>query len=179
MAVFPEDLIKLLFAVIAGGLIGAVREFRHRAAGFRTIILICLGSTIFTILSLKLGGEVSPVRIAAHMVTCVGFLCAGVILEKGRRIVELTAASTIWLTAALGMGIGGGYYSLIVAALAAAMLILWLFPRIEEWIYNVREVRTYEVVLRTRSKVSPEIRGGGFAPEPPNFQGYFSLGCVT
>ncbi len=146
MAILPEDLIKLLFAVIAGGLIGAEREFRHRAAGFRTIIFICLGSTIFTMLSLKLGGEVSPVRIAAHMVTGVGFLCAGVILEKGRRIVGLTTASTIWLTAALGMGIGGGHFALILAALVAAMLILWLFPRVEDWIYNVHEVRTYEVI---------------------------------
>jgi putative Mg2+ transporter-C (MgtC) family protein len=91
-----------------GGIIGAEREFRHRAAGFRTIILICLGSTLFTMFSLRLGGATSPVRIVAHMVTGVGFLCAGVILEEGRRIVGLTTASTIWFTAALGMGIGGG-----------------------------------------------------------------------
>jgi len=146
MTFLLADIIKLLFAVIAGGLIGAEREFRHRAAGFRTIIFICLGSTIFTMLSLKLGGEVSPVRIAAHMVTGVGFLCAGVILEKGNRIVGLTTASTIWLTAAVGMGLGGGHYALIIVALAAAMLILWVFPRIEQWIYNVHEVRTYEII---------------------------------
>jgi len=148
MAILPEDLLKLLLAVIAGGIIGAEREFRHRAAGFRTIIFICLGSTLFTMLSLKLGGEVSPVRIAAHMVTGVGFLCAGVILEEGHRIVGLTTASTIWLTAALGMGIGGGHFSLAIAALTGAILILWIFPRIEEWIYKVRERRTYEIVCQ-------------------------------
>jgi putative Mg2+ transporter-C (MgtC) family protein len=140
-----EDLLKLLLAVVVGGLIGAEREFRHRAAGFRTIIFICLGSTLFTMFSLKLGGEVSPVRIAAHMVTGVGFLCAGVILEEGSRIVGLTTASAIWLTAALGMGVGGGQYAVALLALAGALIVLWVFPRLEEWIYSVREGRTYEV----------------------------------
>jgi putative Mg2+ transporter-C (MgtC) family protein len=144
---FPsEEILKLLLAIIVGGLIGAEREFRHRTAGFRTIIFICLGSTIFTMLSLRLGGETSPVRIAAHMVTGVGFLCAGVILEEKSRIVGLTTAATIWFTAALGMAIGGGEYWLVILALSVAMIILWLFPLIEEWIYNRREMKTYEVV---------------------------------
>jgi putative Mg2+ transporter-C (MgtC) family protein len=148
---FPsEEILKLLLATIVGGLIGAEREFRHRAAGFRTIIFICLGSSIFTMLSFKLGGEVSPVRIAAHMVTGVGFLCAGVILEEQSRIVGLTTASTIWFTAAMGMGIGGGQYSLVISALIAAMIILWGFPKIEEWIYTRREMRTYEVVCEIK-----------------------------
>jgi putative Mg2+ transporter-C (MgtC) family protein len=141
-----EEIIRLLLAIIVGGLIGAEREFRHRAAGFRTIIFICLGSTLFTMFSLELGGDVAPVRIAAHMVTGVGFLCAGVILEEKTRIVGLTTASTIWFTAAMGMGIGGGQYEIIALALVGAMVILWVFPKFEEWIYNVRERRTYEMV---------------------------------
>ena len=124
MTVLPEDVIKVLFAVLVGGLIGAEREFRHRAAGFRTIIFICLGCTLLTMFSLELGGDVSPVRIAAHMVTGVGFLCAGVILEEGARIVGLTTSSTIWLTAALGMGIGGGLYSIVILALVVTMVVL-------------------------------------------------------
>lgn len=142
----PEEIIKLLLAIVVGGLIGAEREFRHRAAGFRTIIFICLGSTIFTMLSLELGGDTSPVRIAAHMVTGVGFLCAGVIMEQKSHIVGLTTASTIWFTAAMGMAVGGGRYSIVGFALLGAMIILWGFPKIEEWIYNVREMRTYEMV---------------------------------
>ena len=141
-----EEIVKLGFAILVGGLIGAEREFRHRAAGFRTIIFICLGSTLFTMFSFELGGEVSPVRIAAHMVTGVGFLCAGVILEEKSRIVGLTTASTIWFTAAMGMGIGGGQFIIVAMALVGAMLILWVFPIFEEWIYNWREMRTYEVV---------------------------------
>jgi putative Mg2+ transporter-C (MgtC) family protein len=154
-----EEIVKLLLAIAVGGLIGAEREFRHRAAGFRTIIFICLGSTLFTMFSLRLGGEVSPVRIAAHMVTGVGFLCAGVILEEKARIVGLTTASTIWFTAAMGMGIGGGQYLLVVFALIGAMIILWVFPKFEEWIYNVRERRTYEIVCEITSNRLKEMEG--------------------
>ncbi len=140
------EMIKFLLAIIVGGLIGAEREFRHRAAGFRTIIFICLGSTLFTMLSQELGGDVAPVRIAAHVVTGVGFLCAGVVMENKSRIIGLTTASTIWFTAALGMGIGAGQYMFVMLALLGAMVILWVFPKVEEWIYNARERRTYELV---------------------------------
>jgi putative Mg2+ transporter-C (MgtC) family protein len=146
MDIIPEELFKILLAVVVGGFIGGEREFRHRSAGFRTIIFICLGSTLFTMFSLDLGGDASPVRIAAHMVTGVGFLCAGVILDEGTRVVGLTTASTIWFTAAMGMGIGGGKYTLVAAAMVGGLVVLWLFPRIEDWIYNVREGRTYEMV---------------------------------
>jgi putative Mg2+ transporter-C (MgtC) family protein len=150
---------KLLFAIIVGGLIGAEREFRHRAAGFRTIIFICLGSTLFTMFSLELGGDASPVRIAAHMVTGVGFLCAGVILIDRTRIVGLTTAATIWFTAAMGMGIGGGQYLIVVLALIGAMVILWVFPKLEELIYNVRERRTYEMLCEYNGDKLSELEG--------------------
>lgn len=146
MTFLPEEVLKILLAILIGGVIGAEREFRHRAAGFRTIIFICLGATLFTMFSLELGGEASPVRIAAHMVTGVGFLCAGVILDEGTRVVGLTTASTIWFTAAVGMGIGGGQYLLVAVAILGALVVLLLFPKVEEWIYNVREGRTYEMV---------------------------------
>jgi putative Mg2+ transporter-C (MgtC) family protein len=110
-------------------------------------------------LSLELGGEASPVRIAAHMVTGVGFLCAGVILEEKSRIVGLTTASTIWFTAAMGMGIGGGQYWLVILALVVAMIVLWLFPKIEEWIYSRREMRTYEVVCEIKPGRLKELEG--------------------
>jgi putative Mg2+ transporter-C (MgtC) family protein len=152
LMIFTGEITKLLLAVLVGGLIGAEREFRHRAAGFRTIIFICLGSTLFTMFSLELGGEASPVRIAAHMVTGVGFLCAGVIMEEKERIVGLTTAATIWFTAAMGMGIGGGQYAVVAASMVGAMVILWVFPRFEKWIYNVRERRTYKIV----SEINPD-----------------------
>jgi putative Mg2+ transporter-C (MgtC) family protein len=155
--IFSEEIIKLLMALLVGGLIGAEREFRHRAAGFRTIIFICLGSTIFTMLSLELGGDTSPVRIAAHVVTGVGFLCAGVVMEDKSKVVGLTTASTIWFTAALGMGIGGGQYVIVIMAIIGAMVILWVFPILEEWIYNARERRTYEMVCEINFDKSKEL----------------------
>ena len=147
MTIFPEEVFRLLLALLIGGLIGAEREYRHRAAGLRTIMFICAGAALFTMLSLKLGGEVSPVRIAAHMVTGVGFLCAGVIMQQGSHLVGLTTASTIWLAASLGMAVGGGYYLLSIVAVAIVMVILLAFPKLEEWIYSVQERQTYTVVL--------------------------------
>ena len=90
-----EDVVKLLLAMFIGGLIGAEREFRDKAAGFRTIIFITVGSTLFTILSPELGGDREPSRIAASIVTGVGFLGAGAILQGKERVIGLTTASTI------------------------------------------------------------------------------------
>jgi putative Mg2+ transporter-C (MgtC) family protein len=145
MTLLLEDVIKLLIALVIGGLIGLEREFRDKAAGFRTMMLICVGATLFTIFSLRLGADSEPVRIAANIVTGVGFIGAGAILRGGGRVVGLTTASTIWLAAALGMGIGGGEYlfSAIVAALV--LLILWAFPRIGAWIAGALVTRIYQI----------------------------------
>ncbi len=140
-----EDVLKLGLAILLGGLIGAEREFRDKAAGFRTIIFICVGSTMFTILSLKLGEHHDPARIAAQIVSGVGFLGAGVIMRGERRIFGLTTAATIWLAAALGMGVGSGEYVLSSAAAGLLFVVLVFFPFIETWIDNIRETRIYEV----------------------------------
>ncbi len=142
MALVSEDIVKILIAVIAGGLIGIEREFREKAAGFRTIILICVGATLFTLFSSKLALNGDPGRIAANIVSGVGFLGAGVILRSGGQVVGLTTASTIWLTAAIGMGIGAGEYILIGIVVVLALMVLWLFPRIERWIDNLRIERS-------------------------------------
>ena len=146
MYLLPEDLIKLLLAIAVGGFIGAEREYRDKAAGFRTIILITVGSALFTMYSINLGRGVDATRIAANIVTGIGFLGAGAILRTPGRILGLTTASTIWITAALGMGIGGGQYAISIAAALAVFIVLWLFPILERWIDNVRETRTYEVI---------------------------------
>ncbi len=141
-----EDLTKLLVALLVGGIIGAEREFRDKAAGFRTIIFICLGATLFTVLSSKLAGPGDPARIAANVVTGIGFLGAGAILREGSRVVGLTTAATIWLVAALGMGIGGGHFGFVAVAVLATLVVLWIFPILEATIDRARETRTYEVV---------------------------------
>ena len=90
----PEDLLKLLLAVLAGGLIGSEREYRDKAAGFRTLIFICVGATLFTILSYSMATAGDPNRIAAGTVTGVGFLGAGVIMRDKGRVIGLTTAPT-------------------------------------------------------------------------------------
>jgi putative Mg2+ transporter-C (MgtC) family protein len=145
MTLLPEDILKLVLAVVLGGILGAERESRDRAAGFRTIILICMGATLFTVFSIKLGGAQDPTRIAASIVSGVGFLGAGAILRGPLRIAGLTTASTIWLAAALGVGVGGGHYLLAGAGAGLAVVVLAAFPRIEDWIDRQRQIRTYKV----------------------------------
>ena len=152
-----EDAIKLLMAVAIGGLIGAEREFRGKTAGLRTLIFICLGATFFTMLSLKLGGPHDPVRIASNIVVGVGFLGAGTILRSEGRIVGLTTAATIWLAAALGMGIGGGYFGMVIIATAVVLFVLLVFPRVEVWMDRLLDMRTYEVILPIRPDLVHEL----------------------
>jgi putative Mg2+ transporter-C (MgtC) family protein len=157
MVLQPEDLIKLGLAIAAGGLIGIEREFRDKAAGFRTLIFICVGAALFTILSEKLAVNKDHTRIMANIVSGVGFLGAGVILREGGRVVGLTTAAAIWLTAAVGMGIGGGQYALIGIAVLLVMIVLWLFPILEQWIDNIREERTYEITCPLQAQKFTEL----------------------
>lgn len=150
MEIVTEDILKLLLSILFGGFIGAEREYHDKMAGFRTIIFICVGATLFTIFSAKIGGENDP-RIAANIVSGVGFLGAGVILRASGRIVGLTTASMIWLSAAIGMGVGAGHYIFVAIATAIISVILWLFPKFEDWIDKRRESRAYEVVCEIGS----------------------------
>ena len=157
MLLNPEDVIKLLLAVAAGGLIGIEREFRDKAAGFRTLIFICVGACLFTILSKNLAPTSDPNRIAANIVTGIGFLGAGVILRDGGRIIGLTTAATIWVTSAVGMGIGGGQYLFSGVAVLVAMFVLWVLPLLERRIDNTREERKYEVVFKVKEGKLEEL----------------------
>lgn len=141
------NLIKVGMAVIVGGLIGAEREYQDKAAGFRTIILITLGSTLFTIFSLSMDPGFTATRIAANIVTGIGFLGAGAIVRDGGRIAGLTTAATIWLSAALGMGIGAGELIFVMVATIITLLVLLVFPKIEQRIDRIREARTYEIIV--------------------------------
>jgi putative Mg2+ transporter-C (MgtC) family protein len=144
-----EDLIKLVIAVVIGGIIGAERERHNKAAGLRTMILICVGSALFTIFSINIAGpNVDPTRIASNIVSGIGFLGAGVILREGGRITGLTTAATIWLSAALGMGIGGGQYFIVGTATFIITIVLWVFPRFEDRISVPSEVRTYAITCK-------------------------------
>jgi putative Mg2+ transporter-C (MgtC) family protein len=144
-----EDIIKLVLAVVIGGIIGAERERHNKAAGLRTMILICIGAALFTIFSMKMTGDkYDPTRIASNIVVGIGFLGAGVILREGGRITGLTTAATIWLTAALGMGIGSSQYILVGAAALMVTIVLWVFPKFEDRLSVPTEVRTYAITCK-------------------------------
>jgi len=121
---------RLLLAVAIGGLIGAEREMRRKSAGFRTNILIALGAAIFTICSMTIGqGAGDPTRIAAQIVTGIGFLGAGTILRNRDGVHGLTTAATVWVNAALGIAAGGGQYHLaIIGGVITVSVLLVLGP---------------------------------------------------
>ncbi len=147
--ILAENLIKLGMAVLIGGILGAEREFRDKAAGFRTLILITVGSALFTIFSISMDPENSRTRIAANIVTGIGFLGAGAIIRENGRIGGLTTAATIWLSAALGMGVGAGDLIFVLVATPVILIVLLLFPRLERWIDHIREARSYKIVVST------------------------------
>ena len=140
-----EDLLKLLIAIGLGGLIGLEREVHDKAAGLRTLMFICAGSTLFTIFSFRLAGSGDTTRIASTIVTGIGFLGAGTIMREGNRVRGLTTAAAIWVVAALGMGIGGGFYGLSTAAALTFLIILWIFPWFEEALARLNQNRTYQI----------------------------------
>jgi putative Mg2+ transporter-C (MgtC) family protein len=145
----PSDLvIKLILAVIVGGILGAEREYRSKSAGFRTLTLICLGATIFTIFSQIIGGPGNPDRIASNIVTGIGFVGAGVIFKGDvlGKVNGITTAAMIWVTAALGVAIGAGYLLTSVFATLLVLLVLFIFMLLEGWIDRVNQVRTYKIV---------------------------------
>ena len=151
MDILTENLIKIGIAVLIGGIIGAEREFRDKAAGFRTIILITVGSALFTIFSINMDPGFTRTRIAANIVTGIGFLGAGAIVREHGRIGGLTTAATIWLSAALGMGIGAGELVFVIVSTLIVIIVLLVFPRLEVWIDHIRESRTYKIVVSTHN----------------------------
>jgi len=117
---------RLLMACGMGAAVGLEREWRHKDSGLRTNILICMGSALFTIMSVVIAGDNSPNRgqIASNIVQGIGFLGAGLILHTKNRVLGLTSAATVWVVAAIGITCGAGLY--IVAALATLLVLVAL-----------------------------------------------------
>lgn len=118
------DVYKALLSVAAGLILGFEREMKDKSAGLKTITVICLGSTLFSILSYKLSGVGDPTRIASYIVSGIGFLGAGVIFKEGFNVYGLTTAGVIWIAAAVGMSIGFGEIYMAFTFLLAAMIVI-------------------------------------------------------
>jgi len=130
----PIDLIlRLLLAAGLGAAVGVERELRQKAAGLRTNMLIAVGSALFTVVSIELGhatGETD--RIAAQIVTGIGFLGAGSILRSGKSIHGMTTAATIWVNSAVGMAAGAGLYGVATVATIITLIVLAVLPYFEQ-----------------------------------------------
>jgi putative Mg2+ transporter-C (MgtC) family protein len=130
-----ELLARVGLAAVLGGAIGAERELRERAAGFRTHMLVSVGAALFTLVSaygfadfrygLETGITLDPTRIAAQIVTGIGFLGAGAIIRQGLSVRGLTTAATLWAVAAIGLAAGAGYYSAAIITTLVVLLSLW------------------------------------------------------
>jgi putative Mg2+ transporter-C (MgtC) family protein len=154
-----EVVVRLLATVVLCGLIGLERETRDQAAGFRTHILLGLGAALFTLVSaygfpdfteaaLESGGrgvQFDPTRIAAQVVTGVGFLGAGAIIRQGIDVRGLTTAASLWTAAAIGLASGAGYYFGAAATTAVALIALYLLRGVR--VYVVSRFRTAFAVL--------------------------------
>ena len=132
-----EILARLVLAAVFSGLVGLEREMRRRGAGLRTHILVCLGSTLLMLTGIYLFEHykdvttVDPGRIAAQVVSGIGFLGAGTIMQSRGTVKGLTTAASLWIVAGIGLAVGCGFYSGAVIATGISLVVLYLFSSIE------------------------------------------------
>lgn len=148
MVVYQTELIQLSLALLLGGLIGAEREYRSKAAGFRTTIMICVGATLFTMIPGRVGDD----RIAANIVNGIGFLGAGLIYKEENRVKGLTTAATVWAVSALGMSIGAGHYDIALIGFGLIMGSLLFLAKLSYRISRLNQTREYKVVTAYKNK---------------------------
>jgi len=130
---------RLIVAAILGAIIGIERERHEHPAGIRTHMLVSIGSAAFTVLSIYSFGDVSdPGRVAAQIVTGIGFLGAGSILKGGGTVHGLTTAASLWVVAAVGMAAGAGAWGVAVATTIIVLISLWPLQEIERRFFNHR-----------------------------------------
>jgi putative Mg2+ transporter-C (MgtC) family protein len=158
---WPEVLLRLFVAAALGGAIGLERELRERQAGLRTHLVVSVGAALFTLVSAygfhNFDGKVDPTRIAAQIVSGIGFLGAGAIIRQGLSVRGLTTAASLWLVAAIGMAAGAGYWEGALIATLGSLLAL-----------GPLRVAAFRVLSRyrpTHDRLLVEIRAGG-SPGP-------------
>ena len=133
-----EASLRLLVALVLGIVIGTEREYFRHAAGMRTITAVCVGSCLFTVAG-SLVPHTDPTRVAAQVVTGIGFLGAGAIIRSGRSIHGLTTAAAIWVSAAIGMAVGFGDYILAVVAALLVVVALVVLQYVEDLLARFRD----------------------------------------
>lgn len=158
---------RLVLAVILGGLIGLEREQNNRAAGFRTHILVCLGAALLMLLSIygfndfvnEPNVRIDPARLAANVITGIGFLGAGTIAFNGASISGLTTAASLWVVAAIGMAVGAGFFYPSVIATLFVLFSLWMLNKVEKRIFRRQRVRTMRLEMKDRPGALASVTG--------------------
>lgn len=141
--------IRIVIAVVLGGLVGLERELGDHAAGFRTHILVCLGSALVVLLSIYGFAEfaeepnvrMDPARLAAQVISGIGFLGAGTILRTGTTVSGLTTAASLWVVAAIGLAVGAGFYFGAFVGTFAVLICLFLLNKLEKTFSKSRKKR--------------------------------------
>ena len=148
---YSEYFYRMLLAALLGGLIGLERDIHGRAAGLRTHLLVSLGAAVFTILSESIsintraaGFPSDPGRIAAQIVSGIGFLGAGVIIKEGVNVRGLTTSACLWTAAAVGMAVGSGYYDIAIYTTGIALIGL-IILKFSEHLYAKNAYRTLSI----------------------------------
>ena len=158
-----EIFLRLAAALIAGGAIGFERERDSQPAGLRTHMIVSLGAALVMILSINMAiafqsQDADPARLAAQVVSGIGFLGAGAILRFGFNVKGLTTASTLWTTAMIGLAIGYGYYLVALFAVVIMLIVLTLVERFEKKFVRINVIRTVVIEVRDREGIIREVR---------------------
>jgi putative Mg2+ transporter-C (MgtC) family protein len=155
--------VRLLLSLVAGGIIGFEREYRRQPAGFKTHILICVGSTLLMLLSIYIPQQFfdmkngDPGRIAAQVVSGIGFLGAGAILKLGNNVKGLTTAASIWVSAGIGLAIGAGMFIPAIIALAIIMFVLLVLDNVEKKLFPTERIKTINLYFNGSSVDTKKI----------------------
>jgi len=151
-----ELTMRILFALVIGGLIGLEREFGQHSAGFRTHILVCLGSALIMLLSIygfsafvaEPNVRTDPARLAAQVISGIGFLGAGTILRTGNTVSGLTTAASLWVVAALGLAVGAGFYYGALLTTFLVLVSLFVLNKLEKVFSRKRRMVDLTVILQ-------------------------------
>ena len=155
-------IIRILVSFILGILIGIERGITHKTVGFRTLSLVCVGSTAFTLISMYGFQGVDSSRIAAQIVTGIGFLGAGAILHRGYVTKGLTTAAALWVTAAVGMACGTGMFILAFVITLMALVLLWVLKPFKTHLDKMRDKEDGNNHRNRKSKILQEDRDDEF-----------------
>lgn len=156
-----ELLLRLALACVLGGIIGYERQSRRKSAGLRTNMLVCLGSCLIMVLSETLYKGVEghtnadPARLAAQVVSGIGFLGAGAIMKEGLTVTGLTTAACLWVVAGVGLAVGDGYYTAALFTTGLVFVTLGTLSRLDDWVMHEKNMM---LIIHTEDKPGQIVR---------------------